>query len=137
MAGGPEDRAAAAGTEREEHSVRPAEGGAAPERGRTEYRGVRIWATVLIGLAAAIALLVFVAQNTDQVTVEWTVWKVDVSLAAVVFGAMILGAVIALVAGFVWRFQRRRRLRERQELKRLRHERGGSQVRGDSSAPPR
>ena len=64
-----------------------------PERG---YRGTGIWFSVVVALLVAAAFLVFVAQNTDGVNVQWTVWDVDVSLAAVVFGAMLLGSALTL-----------------------------------------
>jgi len=96
---------------------------AAPDaRGREERRerALGVWTSVVVLVLAATAFLVFVAQNTDEVAVEWTVWSVGVSLAAVVFGSMLLGAVGALAAVTAWRLRRHRRLREREELRRLR-----------------
>jgi len=87
------------------------------ERG---YRGTGIWFSVVVALLVAAAFLVFVAQNTDSVRVQWTVWDVGVSLAAVVFGAMLLGSALTLAIGAIWRIRHRRRLREREELQRLR-----------------
>ncbi|HET7044987.1 MAG TPA: hypothetical protein VFI37_09075 [Gaiellaceae bacterium] len=83
-------------------------------------RGIGVWTSVAIALLAAAAFLVFVAQNTEDSNVEWTVWSVGVPLAAIVFGAMLLGSVLTLAVGAIWRLRRRRRLRERQELHRLR-----------------
>ncbi len=85
-----------------------------------EGRGVGVWASVIGFLAAAAAFLVFVVQNTETVHVDWTVWSVGVSLAAVVFGAMLLGSALTLALGAIWRIRRRRRHREREELHRLR-----------------
>ena len=96
---------------------------AAPaEQAREERRerAIGVWTSVVVLVLAATAFLVFVAQNTDEVDVEWTVWSVGVSLAAVVFGSMLLGAVGALAAMTAWRLRRHRRLREREELRRLR-----------------
>ena len=84
------------------------------------YRGTGVWFSVVVALLVAAAFLVFVAQNTDGVNVQWTVWDVNVSLAAVVFGAMLLGSALTLALGAIWRIRHRRRLRERDELKRLR-----------------
>ena len=89
-----------------------------------ESRGVAVWTTVIAALAVAAAFLVFVAQNTDQVHVQWTVWVAHVSLAAVVFGAMLLGSALTLLVGAIWRVRRRRHLRMRRELEQLRSGRG-------------
>ena len=91
-----------------------------PDERRRRERATGVWTSVAVALLAATAFLVFVAQNTDQVDVEWTVWSVRVSLAAVVFGAMLLGALLALAIGAIWRLRRHRRRREREELHRLR-----------------
>ena len=89
-----------------------------------EPHGIGVWATVVAALLVAAAFLVFVAQNTDRVHVQWTAWDVHVSLAAVVFGAMLLGSALTLLSAAIWRVGRRRRLREREELHRLRAGRG-------------
>lgn len=85
-----------------------------------DYRGTGIiWTAV--ALVAAIALLVIVAfQNTQDVefTFLWFDASTPLSLILVItFGiALVIGEVI----GFVWRHRRRTRLRERDELRRLR-----------------
>jgi uncharacterized integral membrane protein len=86
-------------------------------------RGLGVWTSVAIAVLTAAAFLVFVAQNTEDSNVEWTVWSVGVPLAAIVFGAMLLGSVLTLAIGAIWRLRRRRRLRERVELHRLRSSR--------------
>jgi len=90
---------------------------AEPER---RERAIGVSASVVVTLLAAAAFLVFVAQNTEQVDVEWTVWSVGVSLAAVVFGAMLLGSALTVALAALWRLRRHRRRREREELHRLR-----------------
>lgn len=85
-----------------------------------EYRGTGIiWSAV--GLLTAIALFVVIAfQNTHDVAFEFLWFDVTTPLSlvlAITFGlALVLGEVI----GFVWRRRRRTRLREREELRRLR-----------------
>jgi uncharacterized integral membrane protein len=86
-------------------------------------RGLGVWTSVANAVLTAAAFLVFVAQNTEDSNVEWTVWSVGVPLAAIVFGAMLLGSVLTLAIGAIWRLRRRRRLREREELHRLRSSR--------------
>lgn len=114
---------AAAPAEPPQAEPTPAEPAARPRKPR-EPRELGIWTTVLSAVLVATAFLVFVAQNTDRVHVQWTVWSVDVPLAAVVFGAMLLGSVLTLLVAAIWRIGRRRRRREREELHRLRSERG-------------
>lgn len=91
----------------------------APAAARRE-RGIGVWTSVVVAVLAAAAFLVFVAQNTDDADVEWTVWAVGVPVAALVFGAMLLGSVLTLALGAIWRLRRHRRRREREELHRLR-----------------
>jgi len=100
----------------------PQESAAPPEptRRKREYRSTGVWASVVVFALAAAAFLVFIAQNTEQVAVHWTAWHVEVSLAAVVFGAMLLGSLLTITVGAVWRFRRRRELRRREELRTLR-----------------
>lgn len=84
------------------------------QRTRVVVRGAGfVWGFVL-ALPLAAALIVFVAQNTGQVTVRWTVWKVSTSLAAVVLVTIFVAVVLAELIGIVWR-GRRRRIAARQE----------------------
>ena len=85
-----------------------------------EYRGTGIiWSAV--ALIVAVALFVVIAlQNMQDVEFEvlWFDLSTPLSLiVAITFGlALVTGEVI----GFVWRRRRRTRLREREELRRLR-----------------
>lgn len=89
-----------------------------------EYRGTGIiWSAV--GLLLAItALVVVIIQNTHDVAFEFLWFDVETPLSlvlAITFGvALVMGEVI----GFVWRRRRRTRLREREELRRLRERAG-------------
>lgn len=69
-------------------------------------------------------MIVFVVQNTDDVTVSWTVWETDAPLAAIVLGGILLGAVLGAVWGLLWRWRRRRALGQKEELGRLRASQG-------------
>jgi uncharacterized integral membrane protein len=93
---------------------------AQPPAAQRQYRSTGVWASVVVFALAAAAFLVFIAQNTEQVSVHWTVWHVEVSLAAVVFGAMLLGSLLTIAVGAIWRYRRRRELRRREELRSLR-----------------
>lgn len=98
----------------------PAEG----PRAEREYRGTGISVGAVVAAIVAIAAIIFIAQNTGSVQMEWTVFDFSWPLAAVIFAALAAGAVLAGAAGFVWRHRRRRRLRQRDELQRLRAETG-------------
>lgn len=85
-----------------------------------EYRGTGImWSAVALLIAIA-ALVVVIFQNTHDVEFDFLWFDVATPLSlvlAITFGlALLLGEVI----GFVWRRRRRTRLREREELRRLR-----------------
>jgi uncharacterized integral membrane protein len=90
---------------------------AQPEhRPRVVVRGVGfLWGFVL-ALPLSAALIVFIAQNTQQVTVRWAVWKVHSSLAVVVLVALIAAILIAETVGVVWRYRRRRLLAQQESL---------------------
>lgn len=95
-----------------------------------EYRGTGISIGAVLAALLAIAAIVFIAQNTGSVEMEWTVFDFSWPLAAVIFAALAAGALMAGAAGFVWRHRRRRRLRERRELDRLREQSGEEPRRG-------
>ncbi len=71
-----------------------------------------IWGFVL-ALPLAAALIVFVAQNTGDVTVHWTVWKVTTPLAVAVLASIFVAVVLAELVGVVWRLRRRQLLSRR------------------------
>jgi uncharacterized integral membrane protein len=73
------------------------------------------WFVIALPLAAA--LIVFVAQNTEEATVRWTVWKVRAPLVAVVLVTIFAAVVLTEILGLVWRHQRRRLLAQRESLR--------------------
>lgn len=86
-----------------------------------EYRGTGIiWSAVALLTAIAVSIIV-VIQNTHDVEFEFLWFDVAIPLSlilAITFGvALVLGEI----TGFVWRRRRRTRLREREELRRLRN----------------
>ncbi|HSE60607.1 MAG TPA: LapA family protein [Nitrospiraceae bacterium] len=66
---------------------------------------------LLVGLLLVICTALFAVQNHEPVTVRWLVWEQDLSLALVILGATVLGAVLYLVAslGGLWRQTREAR----------------------------
>lgn len=77
-------------------------------RPRVVVRGVGVVWGFVLALPLAAALIVFVAQNTNDVVVHWTVWKVRSPLAAVVLVTIFAAVVLAEIVGVVWRHRRRR-----------------------------
>jgi uncharacterized integral membrane protein len=69
------------------------------------------WVAVA-GLAAVMALLViFVAQNTDRVGVQFLGWDWHAPLAVVILTGAVAGMVLVLVAGTLRIWQLRRRVK--------------------------
>jgi uncharacterized integral membrane protein len=96
----------------------PASGPAGPEpdsgRGKDPLRGSRtsgIWAAV-VGLGIVLLLLVvFIAQNTQSVSVSFLGWSGTAPLAVSLLIATAAGLFLAAVAGSLRILQLRRRVR--------------------------
>jgi uncharacterized integral membrane protein len=89
-------------------------------RARTVHTGTGIVPAVIAGVLLALAIVVFVAQNSTRVELEWLWLDFRLSPAALFLGALLIGVVADEIAGLVWRRARRRRLDERDELQQLR-----------------
>jgi uncharacterized integral membrane protein len=74
------------------------------------FRGSGLFWGFVLALPLAAALIVFVAQNTSDVTVHWTVWKVTTPLAVVVLVSIFIAVVLAELVGVIWRLRRRQLL---------------------------
>ncbi len=66
------------------------------------------WRMVL-GVLAAVALLVFIAQNTDDVEVNFLGWDWNLPLFLLLLITIILTVVCAQIAGWYWSRRRRKR----------------------------
>lgn len=66
---------------------------------------------LIVGLLVAVFVALFAVQNHEPVMVRWLVWEQDLSLALVVLGAILLGAVLYLTVslGGLWRQTREAR----------------------------
>ncbi len=85
-----------------------------------DYRGTGIvWGGVLV-LLLAIGLIIVAFQNSQDVEFDF-LW-IDTSAPLVLIIAIAVAAAIVIdeIVTFVWRRRRRSRLRDREELKRLR-----------------
>lgn len=88
----------------------------------THYRGTGVWPAVVIGLVLAAALVIFIAQNTHVIALDFLWFDFRTSPAVLVLATGLIAVVGAVVAGAWLRVRRRRHLQQREELERLRRE---------------
>jgi uncharacterized integral membrane protein len=94
------------GAAADEGSARPAE--------KDPLRGSRTsgaWLAVTLLAVLLLVLIIFVAQNTQDVEVSFLVWNGQAPLAVALMVAALVGIAIALVAGSLRILQLRRRVR--------------------------
>jgi uncharacterized integral membrane protein len=102
-------------------AVEPVVQSASPERVVERVptgTGLR-WGLIL-GIVLSIPLVVFLAQNTQSVTINFLAWSGQVPLVAVLGVTVIATIVIDELIGLAVRSRRRKAIGERQELERLR-----------------
>ena len=73
---------------------------------------------LIIGIILAIPLIVFLAQNTQSVEINFINWSAQVPLVSVLAATVVLTVVITEVIGLFVRRRRRKVLAERAELRR-------------------
>jgi lipopolysaccharide assembly protein A len=66
---------------------------------RTGGRTAAAWTAVAIGVLVAVALVVFLAQNTRQVEVSFLGFNGSVPVAVALLAAAVFGAAVVLVVG--------------------------------------
>jgi len=59
----------------------------------------RIWTATVLGIIVLILLIVFIAQNQDQVTLRYFAYEGEVNLGLALFIAAIGGALVVAIAG--------------------------------------
>lgn len=84
------------------------------DRPATNIRGSGFLWSFVLALPLAAALIVFIAQNTGDVTVHWTVWKITTPLAVVVLVTVFVAVAVAELVGLIWRHRRRRHIARRE-----------------------
>ena len=90
------------------------------EAAKTVYRGSGVRWGFVVGLVLAVLLVILVFQNTEPVSFQFLVWEIETPLAALLIATAVIAAVADELVGLVVRARRRRRLAEKEELKKLR-----------------
>src|SRR5215211_6778842 len=73
--------------------------GTGQEASHREFVGTGVFWTLVIGTLLAIALVIFVIQNADEVAVEFLGWDWRMSLAGIVLIGVLVGVVGDELAG--------------------------------------
>jgi len=76
-----------------------------------EQRGVRLGGGAIASLTGVGALVIFMVQNTDDVTVKFLVWDFTWPVWLLTLVAAILGAIVWLGLGMLRRHRRRKERR--------------------------
>jgi uncharacterized integral membrane protein len=84
------------------------------------YRGSGLVWSLVGALVAAAVILIFIAQNTHRVALEFLWFDFTTPLAVVVLAVALLAVVFDEITGVMYRNQRRQLLTDREELERLR-----------------
>lgn len=66
--------------------------------------------SLIVGVVLALAIVIFVLQNSDSVTVEFLGWQGDVSLAGLLLVVALVAIILDELFGAFYRHRRRRRL---------------------------
>jgi uncharacterized integral membrane protein len=87
---------------------------------RSEYRGTGLYASVVVAFVLAIAIVIAIIQNLQNVEVKFLSWDVRTPLVVVLLITILATLLLAALCGLGWRRRRRRQLAEREELRVLR-----------------
>jgi uncharacterized integral membrane protein len=77
-----------------------------------ERRGLRLGAGAIASLIGLAALIIFMIQNTEDVTVEFLFWKFTWPVWLLILVAALIGALVWFGLGVLRRHRRRRERRE-------------------------
>ena len=83
-----------------------------PARGERQQQGARLGGGAIATIAGAGALGVFMAQNTDDVTVQFLGWKFTWPVWLLVLLSALIGALVWFGVGVVRRHRRRKDRRD-------------------------
>lgn len=88
-----------------------------------QFVGTGVFWGLVVGVILALIVVVFAAQNTQSATIKVLPWDWSSPLFVVVLISLLIGIVLDEIVGLLYRARRRRRLSEKEELKRLRDKR--------------
>ena len=88
--------------------------------GRREFRGTGLHWSLIAGLVLAVAILIGIVQNSQQVELRYLAWSGHVPLFVILLATVVLVVALDEVVGLVWRWRRRRHLTQREEMLELR-----------------
>lgn len=88
----------------------------------TVYKGAGVRWGLLGGLLLAVLIVVLAAQNTASVEFAFLNFSFTAPLSAIILGTAVIAVVLDELAGWIWGIQKRRRLRNKAELKQLKAE---------------
>lgn len=75
---------------------------------------------LVLALVCALLVAIFAVQNAGKVAVGFLVWRFEISLALVILGSTLLGAVFVFLLGLVQQISRGRQMKEyRNRIKEL------------------
>lgn len=77
---------------------------------------------LILFLLITLVVIVFTAQNTQDVELKFLTWEGNFPLAVIIAGVVAVTVVLDEILGMVLRRRRRKRIAEKQELKRLREQ---------------
>jgi uncharacterized integral membrane protein len=101
-----------------------ADGGRVPaddsQQSEAPVRGAGFSATLAVGIALTVLVIVLALQNTESARIEFLAWEARTPLVVIILVAALAGVVFDELAGLFWRRHRRRQIAQRSELERLR-----------------
>lgn len=87
------------------------------------YPGTGVSA-LLVGIFAVLVLaIVFLAQNTESVPIEFLIFDAETPLFVILLATLAASSIATLLLAELWRSRRRRQRADHEELERLRRDR--------------
>jgi len=73
-------------------------------------RRTRLYARAALFVAALVVLILLIAANTRSVKLDWVIGSTHASLVWIILAAAVLGWLVGIMTGVVFRFRTRRRV---------------------------
>jgi len=88
----------------------------------TVYKGAGVRWGLLGVLILAVLIVVLALQNLDDVEFVFLTFSITAPLSAIILGTAVVAVALDELAGWIWGFRKRRRLRTKAELKQFKAE---------------